>query len=364
MLSEISLYVATPEQTIVSRKRTAVEWGRGLTLDEYLDRDAVGEGEEFARDGKLITWVLAPRNDPTTLDFFCSCETFKRKIVLCRPSQSGVLEEGYGYGIGTVFTAPHHRGKGYGKHMMRLLHWVLARDEYIATQVFPETEWGQRPTRVEGAGEGWVSALWSDVGPRFYTECGMSVEDEGWIIRDPISTIWKMDEVGDIPEIEGEVAWLDEKLAEEAWDRDAEQIKDDVVQQARKVNKGQFSFLPNEGVGMYRWFRLEYHFSRYVERPPEYCGVRIGEGFATWTCEFRPGSPRTLIVTRVRADRKTAERLIQCALGYARRLGVEQVEAWNLGLGAQVVRDEHLSALKTYFSEEVEWMANEEFCWC
>ncbi len=56
MLSEVSLYVATREQTIASRKRTVVEWGRGLTLDEYLDRDDVGEAEEFGRDGKLITW--------------------------------------------------------------------------------------------------------------------------------------------------------------------------------------------------------------------------------------------------------------------------------------------------------------------
>lgn len=59
MLSEISLYVATAEQTIASRKRTYAEWGRGLTLEEYLDREVVGEGEEFARDGKLITWCVA-----------------------------------------------------------------------------------------------------------------------------------------------------------------------------------------------------------------------------------------------------------------------------------------------------------------
>lgn len=56
MLSEVSLYVATSEQVIASRKRTAAAWGRGLTLEEYLDRDLVGEGEEFGKDGKLITW--------------------------------------------------------------------------------------------------------------------------------------------------------------------------------------------------------------------------------------------------------------------------------------------------------------------
>ncbi|KAF9449933.1 hypothetical protein P691DRAFT_811379 [Macrolepiota fuliginosa MF-IS2] len=368
MLSEVSLYVATPEQTIIVRKRNAAQWGMGLTVDEFLDREAKGDEEEFARDGKLITWVLAPRNDSTTLDFFCSCRTFKRKIVLCRPLQPGVepvLEECYGYGVSSLFTPPEYRNKGYGKHTMTLLHWVLARDEYLATQEFPEAEWGQRPARVKGAGEGWLSGLWSDAGPTIYAKCGVSIGGKGWVVKDPISTVWKMDEVGDIiPEIEGEVTWLDNKLAEEVWNKDAEQIKDDVVQQARKVKKGQFSFLPNEGVGFYQWSRFEYHFSRYVERPPEYYGVQIGEGFATWTCEYRPGLPRTLVVTRVRADKKTAERLIQYALGYARRLGMDQVEAWNLGLGAEVVRDGHLPAVKTYFDEEVEWMANERFCWC
>lgn len=97
MLSSLSLFVATLEQVFESRKRTSVEWGKGLTLEEYLDRDVVGEGEEFGKDGKLVTWyvysnfevykneagsnayigrVLAPRDDPTTLDFFSSCETY------------------------------------------------------------------------------------------------------------------------------------------------------------------------------------------------------------------------------------------------------------------------------------------------
>jgi len=55
-LSDLSLYIATREQTIVSWKHTAVEWGIGLTLEEYIDREWIGEQKEFARDGKHITW--------------------------------------------------------------------------------------------------------------------------------------------------------------------------------------------------------------------------------------------------------------------------------------------------------------------
>jgi len=57
-LSDLSLYVATREQTMASWKHTAVDWGTGLTLEEYIDRERIGEKKEFARDGKHITWQV------------------------------------------------------------------------------------------------------------------------------------------------------------------------------------------------------------------------------------------------------------------------------------------------------------------
>ena len=57
-LSDLSLYVATREQTVASWKHTAAEWATGLTLDDYIDREWIGEKKEFARDGKLITWQV------------------------------------------------------------------------------------------------------------------------------------------------------------------------------------------------------------------------------------------------------------------------------------------------------------------
>lgn len=292
-----------------------------------------------------------------------------------KDNQEPTVEEGIGYGIASVFTAPGHRGKGYGKHMMRLLHWVLARDEYLKTQTFPEKEWGPKPERVPNAGEGWVSALWSDVGPTFYGECGMGVGSErgdGWIVRDPFSTVWKMKEVT-IPEERSDksgVVWLDENLVKGIWDEDARQIKEEVVQKAREEKKTEFSFLPNGGVAMFQWFRLHYHFSRYVPDPPKYCGVWMEGGtFATWTCEYRPGSPRTLVVTRLRADKKTIGGLIERVLRYAKRYGMEEVEAWNVPeefeVGGKVVeREEHYSSMKWYSDEQVGWLKNEKFGWC
>lgn len=55
-LSSFSLFPATPEQVLESRKRSFVFWGTGWTLESYLLRDATCDAFEAARDGKLITW--------------------------------------------------------------------------------------------------------------------------------------------------------------------------------------------------------------------------------------------------------------------------------------------------------------------
>jgi hypothetical protein len=92
-LSALSLFPATAEQITEARRRSLSEWGKGLTLDEHLARDASQDQFDGSRDGRLVTWypftnvpplthltgipsrVLAPRNDPQTLKFKCACET-------------------------------------------------------------------------------------------------------------------------------------------------------------------------------------------------------------------------------------------------------------------------------------------------
>ena len=55
-LADLSLFPATAEQTRESRKRHAVQWARGQSLEEYLLRDEVMEADEHATNGKFITW--------------------------------------------------------------------------------------------------------------------------------------------------------------------------------------------------------------------------------------------------------------------------------------------------------------------
>jgi hypothetical protein len=61
-LAVLSLFPATPEQVLQTRNRTFVEWGRGRTLEGYLERDHILDDLEHATDGKMITW-----SEPTAL---------------------------------------------------------------------------------------------------------------------------------------------------------------------------------------------------------------------------------------------------------------------------------------------------------
>jgi hypothetical protein len=55
-LATLTISKATPEQTLGSRKRTYVHWHKGLDIDRYLQRDAILDNFEHAKDGKLTTW--------------------------------------------------------------------------------------------------------------------------------------------------------------------------------------------------------------------------------------------------------------------------------------------------------------------
>lgn len=123
-LADLSLYLAAAEQGLESRQRTAAVWGKNLNADQYVYRDAVMDAQEHAADGKLITWsmishpfqarrgaqwyfcrVLAPRNDPKTLDFMCSCETLSFEPYQDVCSASGLIII-----CGGGLQIPSHRG--------------------------------------------------------------------------------------------------------------------------------------------------------------------------------------------------------------------------------------------------------------
>ncbi|KAG9314667.1 hypothetical protein JVU11DRAFT_5472 [Chiua virens] len=388
-LASLTLFRATPAQVLESRKRTWPQWGGLLTKEQFLERDAIMDTMEHAVDSRMITWVLAPRGDPETLDFMCSCETYKRHGLVRYP-RSAEVQEVTCYGVASVFTPPHKRGKGYASHMMRLLHRVTAgrTSEYNLPE-FP-AEWGAPPPEVQEAGKGMFSVLYSDVGEEFYKQAGPGIENSGgWEARDPISTIWKFPQKGEVQQFDtnGEWRWLKHSDLDTLWKKDVQYIRRKMEQlpvsspEYHTENPKAFAtYLPDEGVGSFHIFRSMFAADNIismdiwgVEKKPANNDQPI---YATWSVDVRP-LPPTLIVTRLCTTPSEFPDLLRQIQQAARRSGIEKVEIWNIPKdlvtaatetgGQTFERKEHLPAIKWYGAGEtveVEWVLNEKFCWC
>ncbi|KAK0217946.1 hypothetical protein IW262DRAFT_1104795 [Armillaria fumosa] len=225
-ISSLSLFPATQAQVIESRRRSFKEWGRSMTEEEYMRRDAEMDKDEHASNRKLTTWygpncgrsrqilinirVLCSREDPISPEFKCSCETFLRKGLVLRRYSAQIVndtpEQVSCYAIASVFTPERYRRRGFAKHMMRLLHWVLAPPSSLPS-IFPGA-WGLPPERPSWLAHGHFSALWSDVG-HFYGSCGPSgIGADGWVVRDAISTVWDVGAGDAGVDVGGRWKWL------------------------------------------------------------------------------------------------------------------------------------------------------------
>ncbi|KAG1859208.1 hypothetical protein F4604DRAFT_1589089 [Suillus subluteus] len=381
-LASISLFRATPAQIKETRRRRWPHLGGNLSLVEYIKRDEEMDVLEHAKEGKMITWVLAPREDPTTLDFMSACRTYKRASLVAYPpssvSEPNTVHETTSYGIAAVFTPPSKRGRGYAGHMMRLLHWVIASRDNLPE--FPEA-WGTPPEEVAGAGGGLFSVLWSDVGEEFYRSAGPGGEGDGWETRGPVSTIWEVDtEEGDD---EG-WKWLTQEQLKGLWDHDAVLIRKELENML--VENGLHEVarptalvtcLPTNGVAAFQIPRATY--SSNFSMAGGFWGVQSlsnPDTYASWSVEMQP-SPPTLIVTRLWASEDTFPGLIAKIKKAARRSGIRKVEVWNLRVGLSnvaektggqtFIRSEHLPQIMWYgpgTTKNAEWVHNEKFCWC
>lgn len=304
------------------------------------------------------------------------------------------------YGIASVYTPASKRGKGYARHMMRLLHWVLAPRSALPS-AFP-AEWGTAPDidvlRALGVANAQFSVLYSDVGPTFYQSSGLTPgSNDGWVVQGVVTTTkavhanWHHSKSPHGLNLQR----LSEDDVLALYPRDASWLKDDVSRLAGDSDRTLFSFLPDRGVGAFVLQRVMSlsQTDRTPVLPSTQWGVAVlPQGartlkealkqvvdplpFATWTLELN-ASPRALVVTRLRADALTFPALLDELLAVAREEKVEIVEFWYLPAALRAVaeargwasteRKEHLSAVKWYGEErtdEIEWVYNEKCVCC
>ncbi|KAK3487498.1 uncharacterized protein B0T23DRAFT_207950 [Neurospora hispaniola] len=175
-------------------------WGPALSHSEYLAREHFMTTLPLAKDGGLTHWILTDSNSPQAESsnqrpILSSCETLRKHAVAARYDPSSdrvILTEGISHGIGSVFTDPQYRGKGYANRMMqelgkRLRTWQVT-DKKDRPESPPLAQDGKTLGKEEEATTTLFSVLYSDIGKSFYAKNGWKAFPSAHVSFKPIKS--------------------------------------------------------------------------------------------------------------------------------------------------------------------------------
>ncbi|KEP47527.1 hypothetical protein V565_152400 [Rhizoctonia solani 123E] len=371
-LEQLVIKPATPAQAHEAVRRNASHWGArvGITVDGYVKLFAIFQQEAFARDGRLKTWVLSPKDDPDTTSFYASCQILTRELLILQPGQSSPTSS-FGHAISSVFVPPEHRGKGYANQFMSLMHSVLAPHRY------PDPL--KAPTVTDHPSS--ISVLYSAVGD-YYARCIPSEGESGWTLQKSLVTTWPLSNV-EVPSSKGSSApieLLSESDVTSTLDSDDSLIPADLLElQKKDPTKTYFTFVPTAPLNAYSIIISKLSPGA-LSNPPWGAKISGTSDFMTWAYIRHPGLK--LAITRLRASQDSFPVLLNAALQVARDMKCESIEAWNVpehlaeiaraAGGETAEREVNRSAFKWYGHEsslkvenaDVIWALDERYSWC
>ncbi|EGC37793.1 hypothetical protein DICPUDRAFT_29694 [Dictyostelium purpureum] len=131
----------TSEDFINATKLNYEEWGSGLTMDQYLERETVSK--------KYVSghrpWILVDKENENQV--LASCETFSNESLYAFKGDTKIYR-GISESVASVFIEQKYRGKGLSSQLMKQLY-----------------------SRFESEGRIFCD-LYSDVDPKVYSKCG------------------------------------------------------------------------------------------------------------------------------------------------------------------------------------------------
>lgn len=156
---------------------------------------------------------------------------------------NGTAKEVISYGIASVYTPAQQRGKGYARHILQLIHYLIAPGDLLPP--FPDA-WGPKPDI--GPMDGQFSILFSGIGDKYYATCkqgdGHAAKD-GWIRQPVTSRTWDVSSysVGSLDQKGWE--WLGADKLKDLEDEAGDQMKKDISEQHMEIDKHSFLVLPS-----------------------------------------------------------------------------------------------------------------------
>ncbi|CAG7931183.1 unnamed protein product [Penicillium olsonii] len=150
---DLILVPATASERIASIKLNSGEWKGPLDLESYIARENHLLTHRLTRDA-LTCWVLVDRREPEdSRTILSACESYRKPALL---AHHGQVEKVSTHGVGSVFSRPEFRGKGYARRMMEELSTKLETWEM----------------EEEKRGKSVFTVLFSDIGKKFYAQFG------------------------------------------------------------------------------------------------------------------------------------------------------------------------------------------------
>ncbi|KAL9063107.1 MAG: hypothetical protein Q9157_008414 [Trypethelium eluteriae] len=139
----------TDREKVEQWTKNGATWKGALSLEAYLRRERYLLQAPLAKDGGITHWILVD-SDAEDRKVFAGCETLKKRALVAK---NGDVVDVVCHGIGSVFSPPEFRGRGFGRRLM--------------TEMGPQLETWQ----TEKA-PCLFSVLFSDIGKQFYAKNG------------------------------------------------------------------------------------------------------------------------------------------------------------------------------------------------
>jgi len=147
----LGLVEATKEEIIAQSKLNGASWRGALSIEAYLRREAYLSNQALCKDSGLTSWVLVDTScAPEKRAVLSGCETLRKKALV---SRSGKITEVIAHGVGSVFTPPEYRKKGYGARMIielgkRLRTWQIEHGHSLFSILYSDIGKVRRRDRI------------------------------------------------------------------------------------------------------------------------------------------------------------------------------------------------------------------------
>jgi len=115
----LALVQPTRDENFQQTQLNGASWRGALTVEAYLRREEHLLKTNLSKACGLTMWVLVDSTcSPDRRIVLSGCETIRKKALI---SRNGKVEEVISHGVGSVFTPPMFRKRGYGARMIKEL---------------------------------------------------------------------------------------------------------------------------------------------------------------------------------------------------------------------------------------------------